>query len=275
MLDDLALVIDTNSPKIKKYLINYQISKDIFKLYSYYWKDRIICNNLIKKNIDDNSCLLIGQVDKDLSIIYNRKMLSFLDYQKEINIFKKQYNTIYLKPHPMLSVEKYPAMQQFIKNNPDIKIFDDNDNIYCLLSSDKIKHVVAISSSVLFEAQCFGKKTTYLYQSFFNFNEKQLTSCVDILFYKTLNPKFWANILQDEMLLPNDIPDLKFQDNTNKIRDIHGYWGMYDLLPYTKLEKKINARIDFNNISGKECIYILIKKILARMKRILANLKFL
>jgi len=95
--------------------------------------------------------LVIGQTRIDRSLIHNGKLISLLDYS---NYIKTLVPFIY-KPHPL---DKHYLIDEMMKFGAILS----EESTYSLLASDKIKEIIGISSSVLYEAKYFNKKTTFL-----------------------------------------------------------------------------------------------------------------
>ncbi|MDA0902431.1 MAG: hypothetical protein O3B09_03380, partial [Proteobacteria bacterium] len=226
LLDDLALTIETNNKDIYKNTLKYQIPQDKFDLYAKYWAQRIssmssFCQ--INKKLSPDSLLIIGQSEIDKSLQKEDQMLSLNSFQEKINRYKKQYNKVYYSPHPnliksrgRLKFKKNPEFKKFIKNNPDIEII--NKPTYKLLTSDKIKKVIAISSSVLFEAKFFDKEIEYLYQPLFKFDTDNPKHGVSIDSKEIFFPHFWSEILSPIIKNKKDIKHVSFDNHSNKTR---------------------------------------------------------
>ncbi len=237
LLDDLAFAFESNDDQIKKSLESFSQPKEKLELYANYWKVRVK-RNFRKPNIAPNSLLLVGQSESDQSLIYKEKMLSLNDYQEEISELKKSYKLLY-SPHPKcldrfgrLSFKRFPNLKEFLKKN---EIAISLDPVYSLLACDEIKKVVAISSSVVFEAKFFGKESDYLFQPLF---DDSICILQDYLY-----PHFWSSLLKSE-----DMKEIKFDVMTNKIRDIGRNGGLY--WGYRKLDN-VRLLLDSERIRNK------------------------
>jgi hypothetical protein len=265
LMDDLLVSIETNNRSIYKKLKKYQVRKEKFRLYGSYWKQRISYSKAFVKmdeDIEDNSLLIIGQREVDKSLEKDGYIYSLNDFQDKIDQYKKQYNKLYYSPHPkMLNEEKeglwkglskgYSRLKKFLYKNPEIEIIEHT--AYKLLSSEKIKKVVSISSSVLFEAQFFDKEIEYLLQSLFQLDNDDVNCGISIDNYQLFNPKFWADILEPVCKINKDVPEIKFNNLQNKVRSLDIeigslYWGyknldtekkLFDTASDIKKEKKL------------------------------------
>ena len=241
LLDDLAIYIETNSKKIQSKLRHYEIPKEKFNLYAKYWQQRLFFTkhfSKVNKKLMDNSLLIIGQTEIDKSIEQNGYILSLNDFQDKINHYKKVYNKIYYSPHPLLfnkwgiaQWKNFPNLVKFLKKNPKIEVV--KHSTYHILASDKINKVVAISSSVLYEAQYFDKEIEYLFKPLFDSQSNK--NGVGVENQQLFNPEFWGNILSPFFKVSN-LTSIKFDNLQNKCRELaYGdnlYWG------YKNLNKK-------------------------------------
>lgn len=236
LFDDLAFGISTTNKNIYNQLLKYQIPQDKFYYYANYWKIFMKHNKLIQDDdIKENSVLFIGQTLKDKSVEKNGKFLNVTDFTDKINELAKQYNAVYYLPHPYMNRNRH-IIYNYIKRNPNIKLIK-NRSTYGLLASDKVKKVVGISTSVLYEAQYFRKEIEYLYKPLFNidvpFEEHSYVSIHEDYW----NPKFWADILSPVCDVKNNIKDINyFKGANNKLRNIRDlYWGYSQLDPLKRL----------------------------------------
>lgn len=238
LFDDLAFGISTTNKEIYNKLLKYQIPQEKFYYYANYWKIFMKHNKLIQDDdIKENSVLFIGQTLKDKSVEKDGKFLNVTDFTDKINELAKQYNAVYYLPHPYMNRNRQ-IVYNYIKRNPNIELIK-NRSTYGLLASNKVKKVVAISTSVLYEAQYFGKEIEYLYKPLFNidapFEEHSYVSIHEDYW----NPKFWADILSPVCDVKNEVKDINyFKGANNKLRNIRDlYWGYSQLDPLRRQPK--------------------------------------
>jgi len=245
-LDDLPLAFESNCPKIRENLKKFSISEDKLKFYAKYLKNKIKNSKDFRKiEIPANSLLLVGQSENDQSLMKSGKMLSFNDFQEQIDNF--QGNIIYA-PHPQNLNKKRTKIH--IKNKPNlVKFLDKNkerltisfESTYLLMASDNIKEVWAISSSIIREAKLFGKDAKYLYQPLF---DDSICIMTDFLY-----PHFWNKIFDLQ-----EIEEVKFDDIKNRLRlitrDCNLFWGMSEidevgiaLSNFSKIKKSLLNKI--------------------------------
>ena len=195
LFDDICFMLNTNNRTIFKKIKKYQIPKQKFNLYTTITKRKLL-SDVEKLPIEDNCCLFIGQTMTDKSIEKNGKFLNISDFAKEIDDCHHKYSKIYYVPHPYAPIKSCPEVYEFIKKRPFIQVLQ-NVPTYTLLSSDKVKKVIALSSSVLYEAQFFGKDIEYLYQPLFNIDAEYDENTWISVYNDYLNPKFWIEILDE------------------------------------------------------------------------------
>lgn len=236
LFDDLAFGISTTNKDIYTQLLKYQVPKERFYYYANYWKVFMKHNKIIQDNdLKENAVLFIGQTLKDKSVEKDGKFLNVTDFTDKITELAKQYGSVYYLPHPYMNRNRH-IVYNYLKNNSNIELIK-NRSTYGLLASDKIKKVVGISTSVLYEAQYFNKEIEYLYKPLFNidvpFEEHSYVS----IFEDYWNPKFWADILAPVCEVKKDVKDINyFKGTNNKLRNIRDlYWGYSQLDPLRRL----------------------------------------
>lgn len=236
LFNDNTFAIYANNSNIYNQLLKYQVPQDKFHYYANYWKIFMKHNNMITdKNIEDNCCIFIGQTLLDKSVEKNGVFLNVTHFEEKLKNLSEQYSKVYYVPHPYLG-RKRKVIYDFIKKCPYIELLE-NCSTYGLLASDKVKKVVAISTSVLYEAQYFGKEIEYLYRPLFNidvpFEEHSYVSIHEDYW----NPKFWADILSPVCGVKKDVKDVNyFKGQNNMIRNIRNtYWGYAQLDPIKRI----------------------------------------
>lgn len=242
LFDDLTFGISTNNKDIYNQLLKYQIPKEKFYYYANYWKVFMRQNNMISdKDLEDNSALFIGQTLVDKSVEKDGVFLNVTHFEDKLKELKESYSKIYYLPHPMLG-RRRKIIYDWVNKSPYIELLT-NRSTYGLLASDKIKKVVGISTSVLYEAQYFNKEVEYLYKPLFNidtnFEDYSFVSILDDYF----NPKFWADILSPVCEVKSDVKDINyFKNSHNKIRNIQDlYWGYAQLDPIKRIPNAYEA----------------------------------
>ena len=196
---------------------NSQIQKKIETAYSkateYFKSQATYVTNLINNTNDsldlpNHTTLLIGQVVEDLAVWNGNEYLNLDNFEEDIINLTKGTNTVY-KAHPF-SKENNSKIQ----SNKNIKTIDEE--IYRLLASDSIKHVITVSSSVAKEAEFFEKKVTQFFSGYITDEAKSLPF--------TQDPLLWEFLLNEVNL--TSIP--YFTIDKVDIRPIRNtYWGYH------------------------------------------------
>jgi glycosyltransferase involved in cell wall biosynthesis len=183
---DLFFRIETNDGKIRNRIDKYLWSIDDLRSLADYTKAGQ--RRFSKLQIDENSALLCGQVAYDASLIETSRMVSMTEYFPEIEKLSDRHSKVYYKRHPHAVGDE--RVVEFIDRLPNGEMIDLD--IYSLLSSPRIETVAAISSSVIFEAQLFGKRTVRFLKNNFD-----LGNGADALFVSSdcLLASFWEDLL--------------------------------------------------------------------------------
>ena len=236
LFDDLAFGVYTNDKNIYNELIKYQIPEEKFYYYANYWKIFMGYENIIQdEDLEDNSCLFIGQTLIDKSIDNNGQFLNVTHFGDKLKELSKQYSKIYYLPHPYLG-KKRKVIYDWVNKSPYIELLK-NRSTYGLLASDKIKKVIGISTSVLYEAKYFKKEIEYLFKPLFNVDVAFEENCYISIFEDYWNPKFWADILSPVCKINPIVKNVNhFKGSTNKLRNIGNmYWGYAQLDPVKRI----------------------------------------
>jgi hypothetical protein len=142
------------------------------------------------------------------------------------------YDSIYFKPHPYAKNSKfiYKSLKKEFKN---VKII--HENIYHLLSNENILHVMALNSSVLYEAKYFRKETTFLYEPTFDFESKDIGIYGDYW-----SSAFWSDILDSE----DTHISLPFVPNRLR-KAINDFWGYNEISDEIILKDIFKSKIRY------------------------------
>ena len=268
LFDDIIFLMNTNNLNIFDKLIKYKVAQDQFYFYANYWKNYI--NE--KKIFDDssilsNSVLFVGQTSMDISVKSGELFLNIINYKEHIEDIAKNYSKIYYVPHPLENIPGY--IKEYIDSVDYIEILYDVPTYY-LLSSYKIKKVISISSSVLYEAQFFNKEIEYLYKPLYLIDEEYSIDTFISIYNDYFNAFFWSDILSPIINTNKKVNNKNlFINSQNKVRNIRDlYWG-YKFLDnnilslnhisdkLTQLEKHYNEKISNLEKYYNEKIFIL------------------
>lgn len=205
--------------KLKKYDLpedTYYLYADKLKIQSYMGWDKF--HNAIDKLLVDNSCLFVGQTLTDKAVCRDGTMLTVLNFEEEFSRLTKQYDHVYFSPHPMIKGD-YSSQTEFLKQFNNVSIIKEPG--YKLLCSDKIKKVVAISSSLVYEAKFFNKETEFFYRPIVPISSNHGDDGKYIsIFNKLHSSLFWADVLEDEFNVNKNIIDIDYMTTKNNYRDM-------------------------------------------------------
>jgi hypothetical protein len=229
--DDIFFNFETNNEELRKKLKKYEVNYDIFYHYADIVKATYL-KTIKKNNIKENSLLLIGQTQMDKVIFDGTKYLTLLDYIEDIKNIAKDYDGLYFKPHPYAKNTKkiYNTLKKEFKNITLVY-----DNVYHLLSNDNIKHIVALNSSVLYEAKYFKKEVTFLYKPYFDFKNSDIGIYGDYF-----SSSFWSDILdtKDTNILLPFVP--------NRLRkSINDFWGYNEISDEIILKDIVKSKVKY------------------------------
>lgn len=236
-LDDNFWGILTNNKEIFDRIKKYQIDERSFYIYANLIKAQIKTDQ--NSNILPNSILLTGQTNIDKSLYFNGKALSIIDFEDEIKELGQKYSKIYYKAHPYNN--ELNEIRKFLKRFDFI--IETSENFYKLCADDNISAVASITSSTLYEAKYFEKDCIFLghphinldYNKNCNFTEQTTLS----IYNDFMNPKFWADILQDIIDVKKDVQNLILPHRNNELRTAFGdFWGQTELDPCVNINRK-------------------------------------
>ena len=236
LFDDLAFAIYTNDKNVYEQMQKYKVPQEKFYYYANYWKVFMEYNNMIPDDkLQDNSALFIGQTLTDKSVENDEGFLNIEHFENEIKELAKQYSKIYYIPHPYLYKNSKEHIK-YIKKNPNVVLLNDVST-YSVIASDKIKKVIGISTSMLYEAKYFNKDVQYFLKPLFNIDASFEQHSYTSIFEDYWNPKFWADVLSPICDVNFDVEDANyFKGTSNKLRNIRDlYWGYESLDPIKRI----------------------------------------
>lgn len=229
--DDIFFNFETNDKSLKEKLKKYEVNYDIF----YHYADMVKATYLktVKKDkIKENSLLLVGQTSMDKVVFNGEKYLSLIDFISDIKELGEKYNYIYFKPHPYSKDNKrtIKVLKQYL---PNVSIIFDN--IYHLMSNEKIKHIAGLNSSVLYEAKYFNKEVTFFYKPYFDFSSNDIG-----IYGNYFNSRFWADILDSE----DKNIELSFMQNRLR-KTLNDFWGYNEISDEIVLKDILKSKIKY------------------------------
>lgn len=196
-MDDNFYAFHSNNKEIMNYLSEMHMDESYFYLYADKLKIQSFMGwnkfqGTLSKKIEENSALFIGQTLTDKAVCKKGKMLNVLDFKEEFSYLANKYEKVYFSRHPMLKGGDEDQIN-FIKGFKNVDLIDIPG--YMLLCADEIKHVAAISSSLVFEAKFFQKKTSYFFRPVVPINSTNQDSGYYSIYGKLHSPKFWVDLV--------------------------------------------------------------------------------
>ncbi len=227
-MDDVLFAMKSSSEVIHDKLKRYSVSLDEMQLYA----DRIKVQTYKgwhrkEAEVVDGSAVFIGQLQNDKSVCRDGKFLTLLDFKREFSDFVSQHSHVYFSRHPYMRSGDTDVLR-FVQSHSNVSITDQPT--YRLIASPKVKTVGGISSSVLSEAEFFGKQIEYFYQPVLNFRDQDFNIGHASIQQDFLNPRFWAEVFDGVFANGPDldeVPNLSFTDRKDKVRDMLGYYWSY------------------------------------------------
>jgi hypothetical protein len=222
-LDDLILGFRTNRKEVFKHLITYRLDDGLCYMQANVHKAAMIWKQ--NRSIEKKSALFAGQTNLDRSLYHNGKVLILQnDFREKFEALRDTYNKVYYKPHPYN--KDLSKILQYLKTLSFVEILDDN--IYQTLSNPNIAGVYSITSSVVYEAPFFEKKSEFFHKSWLNLAKQNDTYAEDkyvAVYDSYFNPKFWADIL-GELIETDKTIDLQLPKKTSRLRiAMNQFWG--------------------------------------------------
>ncbi|MGO2339855.1 MAG: hypothetical protein ACTH5M_04565 [Psychrobacter sp.] len=221
-LDDNFFAIKSNSKKIQKKLVAHNLSDDHYFLYANKMKIESYMGwnkyeGMIKDNIYENSAVFIGQTLTDKAVCKEGVMLNVLDFKEQFEKLTEEYDHVYYSRHPMIRGDDSNQIK-FVTSFDNVSLIDIP--AYKLLATDRVKHVVAISSSVVFEAKYFNKSVEYFYKPALNITTNNDLDGYFSVYDKLHSPVFWYSILNSTLDLIYEPKDISFINKKSVYRDM-------------------------------------------------------
>lgn len=240
-LDDTLVGLSTNHSDIFAVIKPYQCEEEGFYIHAALAKIKLHGSG---NKIEKDSAVFFGQTSLDLSLYKEGNCLNVLDFEEEILAIAKSHKKFYFKLHPYAGPISGTLNDFITKHNIELI----SNNAYELLSNDKVKTVVSISSSVLEEAKYFGKNVICLHRMPHRYASRKANEHFDCFLHvpvgsAILLPSFWVNIFKCLHLVKEDNfnDQLSFEAHTFRF-SIMGVWG-YDKLykPSAYLQTSLNS----------------------------------
>lgn len=268
-LEDIRFVMRSNNIAIYNKLLNYRYKEEKIKYHANRLKTAYKEYGINKYGLKENSLLLCGQTEADISLLVNGNYITLSDREDALKEVIKQYDYVYYKAHP--NVVNDSKNIGLISKLGNFEIC--TDNFYALMSSPCIRGVAALSSGCLKEATYFDKNVHVLSHIFVKYHLDNAN--IDINNYVILSddyysPTFWADILSP-LYDVREVEYFNFKNDTNFLRsNVFRYWGYeigtkrasvprpfakeyFDILAQEKKEEKfVHQKNKYKNITSKD-----------------------
>jgi len=233
-LDDVLFGFYSNNTEINNKLKEFNENQEKYYLYAQRLKVQSYKGiSKSKESLEIDSAVFAGQTLVDKAIYSNGKMLTVLDFKEKFEKLIEEYKVVYYIPHPFVKSGDEEIIN-YLNEFKNVKILKGKDSIYNVLSSNNIKKVVTISSSVALEAKYFGKEIEYYFKPIIDINEKYSS-----VYQSFLYGYFWSEILSD-ITKTKKVKKIEFNDSKDKIRDsLSFYWSYRDIDKVEMLKKTV------------------------------------
>lgn len=175
------------------------------------------------------TALVLGQVASDRAMIAaNGKFTSLADHVECLHTLCFDHPLVLYKPHPYAGPDD--PSRTAVDRLPAIRI--TNANFYHLLAQPEVEIVVALNSSGLFEARCFGRKTCQLMPSLYDFQSSfppengQPGSPVPLM-GAWMQADFWRGLLLDRGEPESEATRLPLPEPNRLRRSMNADWGYH------------------------------------------------
>ena len=193
LLNDAFFMVGTNASDLFRKLETYRVSSARLRFYAEYYAELVRRRHFLDDlPIADNCCVFAGQTYQDKSVSTGSRFLNITDYADKVHDLARTYSKVYYVPHP--SAGPNEAVDAFLAATSGVEVLKDVPTYY-LLASPKVKKVVALSSSVLYEAQFFGKETEYLFRPIFRIDEEFSLNTFVSVYQDYFSTNFWQDLL--------------------------------------------------------------------------------
>jgi predicted HAD superfamily hydrolase len=223
-MDDNFFAFVSNSNKINDKLKKHHLSENYFRLYADKLKVQSYMGwnkyeKIVNKVLLPNSALFVGQTLTDKAICRNGQMLNVLNFKDLFTELTHKFDHVYFSRHPMFAGDDSEQIK-FVTSFPNVQITTLQG--YRLLISEQIKHISAISSSLVYEALFFGKSISYFYKPAINIFSDSNDNGYFSIYNKLHSPVFWSEIVSQffDVFTRNFIVNINFFKGHSTYRDM-------------------------------------------------------
>jgi hypothetical protein len=156
--DDLLMRVRTNSPNLSEFFASLHVDEASCLTSVAEIRAFVARRDASTVQAGYSIGLFAGQCCIDLSTVEASRIVKPAERLEAIRAAAQRVDTLLVKPHPSEKDRRHLAI--LLDTIPNARI--TLTNIYRILSDVKLKHVIALSSSVLDEAVMFGAETSRL-----------------------------------------------------------------------------------------------------------------
>jgi hypothetical protein len=156
--EDMLLRVRTNCPRLSDFFSDQNVDESVFATSVAGLRAFVAGIEGAAVRTSRPFGLFAGQCRIDLSTVMSGHIVEPFERIAEISSLAQDVDTLFIKPHPFETGNGHLAT--LLRAIPNARL--THANIYRILSDINLKHVSALSSSVLDEAAVFGVETTRL-----------------------------------------------------------------------------------------------------------------
>lgn len=235
--DDLLLRVRTNSPALSGYFSTLHTDEAIFSASVAGLRAFVARLEAATVKAGGPFGLFAGQYPIDLSIVSGGRVVEPAARIDDIRAIAENVDTLYVKPHP--GDQNMHHIAVLLDTIPNARL--TRSNVYRILSDINLKHVVALSSSVLDEATLFGVATTRLIEP--DRDTSQLIPQSTSRWYRIpaedLATTDFVNAVRGSSAPPSNAP----RRHIDLRRSLNTSWGFEDLYTQATLPLGIDPRV--------------------------------
>ena len=220
LLDDIFFLVGSNDRKVFERIERFRVPMDRLRFYASYYS--VLAERkgfLANLPIEDNCCLFAGQTFADKSVERDGKFLNITDFADRIEQEARRFSKIYYIPHPTATANR--EVDEYLARTPAVQLLSGVPTYY-MLASPKVRKVMALSSSILYEAETFGKEVEYLYRPLFEIDAPFSLNAFVSVYQSYFAPSFWQVVLGGADFR-SGAGDILLDENSGKFRDMLGY----------------------------------------------------
>lgn len=244
LLDDIFFLVGSNDRNVYDMLMSRRVDSRKLEFHARYYSLYARHNKMVRDAaLEDGCCLFIGQLPRDKSVQDGGRFLTIADFPEKIAELESRYSRIYYVPHPKLG--KDDVVGRFLSAHDRISVLRDVPT-YCLLASEKVRKVVALSSSVVYEAKLFGKDAEYLFRPLFDVDGPYSPNSFVSVYHDYFRPSFWNDVIRcldgESVSSAGGADDELMDFGLGRIRDlVKAQWGFKYLGRLERLENRLEG----------------------------------